>query len=165
MSKTETEINWGFNCLTEAVYHGRPETLWDLPLNYVIDVFSKNQLALLVFTRIHRDALQITVYGYNEQYTTEWANRVRAHAEEHYNRTLQHTVGEISLYYKSAGFETDLNRAVELFEKDKLNQAYEPLHPHDSINMLCRILGMKSKTEARDELFSSPQTETPKIGE
>ena len=148
-----TEINWGYNCLTQGVHHGRPEPLWNLPLNYAIGLFGKNQLALLVLTRIHRDALQITLH--NEQYTTEWANRVRAHAEEHYDRTLQHKVGEISTYYKSSGFKADLDRVVELVEKDQLNVFYEPLHGHDSINMLCRIIGVNACIEASKETDGS----------
>src|SRR3954469_22679344 len=129
------EINWRHNCLTAGVHDGRPDALWNLPLNYAIQLFSKNQLALLVLTRIHRDALQITLH--NEQFTTEWAKRVRAHAEEHYDRTLQHKVGEISTYYTSPSFKADVDRIVELVEKDTLNWGYEPLHDHDSINMLC----------------------------
>jgi hypothetical protein len=146
VNNPETPINWGYNCLTAGIHHGRPEAIWNLPLNYAIQLFSKNQLTLLVLTRIHRDALQITQH--NEQYTTEWANRVRAHAEEHYDRTLQHKVGEISTYYKSPGFKADLDQAVELVEQDKLNPSYAPLHPHDSINMLCRILGTSCAIEA-----------------
>lgn len=145
----QPEINWGYNCLTEGVHHGRPETIWNLPLNYAIGLFSKQQLALLVLTRIHRDALQITLH--NERFDTEWANRVRAYAEKKYDITLQHKVGEISLYYKSPGFKADLDRVVELVEKDHLNVFYEPLHSHDSINMLCRILGVSSSIKASEE--------------
>ena len=145
-----TEINWGYNCLTAGIHHGRPETIWNLPLNYAIGLFSKDQLALLVLTRIYRDALQITLH--NEQFTTEWANRVRAEAEKRYDTTLQHKIGEISTYYKSPNFKADLDHAVELVEQDKLNPGFKPLHPHDSINLLCRIIGTSASIQASKEV-------------
>jgi len=143
---TTDHIEWGHNCLTVGVHHGRPEAIWNLPLNYAVILFSKAQFAELVLSRIHWDALQITLH--NEEYTTEWANRVRACAEARYDRTLQHTVGEIATYYKSPERASDLDRIVSLVSEDKLNAHYEPLHNHDSINMLCRILGVKASREA-----------------
>lgn len=142
-------INWGYNCLTSGPHHGRPEAIWNIPLLYATQIFSRIELALLVLTRIHKDALQITLH--NEEYTTEWANRVRAHAEEMYDRTMQHKVGELSKYYDSPGFKSDIEQAVKLVTEDKLNPGYAPLHSHDTINMLCRIIGSSASRTASQE--------------
>jgi hypothetical protein len=46
-------------------------------------------------------------------------------------------------------FHSDMENIVELIERDKLNPHYEPLHPHDTINLLCRILGVGAEIKAR----------------
>lgn len=142
----ESGINWGYNCLTQGIHHGRPEAIWNLPLLYAVQIYHREMLHDLVMTRIHQDALQITLH--NQEYTTEWANQVRAFAEEMYDRTLQHKVGELSNYYKSPTFERDSDDAVRRFAEDKLNPGYKPLHGHDSINLLCRIIGTSSSIKA-----------------
>lgn len=145
------EIDWRQNCLTSDVHDGRPEAIWNIPLVYAATVmFSRDELTLLVLTRIHKDALQITLH--NEEYTTEWANRVRAHAEEKFINTLTQKVGEITKYYKSPGWESDQQDAVRRFTEDKLNPGFAPLHPHDTINMLCRIIGVSSSIKASKEI-------------
>lgn len=142
----EQGINWGYNCLTNGIHHGRPEAIWNLPLLHAIHLYHREMLRELVLTRIHKDALQVTLH--NSEYTTAWANRVRELAEEKYHTTIQHKVGELSNYYNSPEFERDSDNVVRLFAEDKLNSGYEPLHSHDSINMLCRILGTKSSIKA-----------------
>lgn len=145
------EYDWGYNCLTSGVHHGRPEMIWNIPLVYAATVmFSRNELTLLVLTRIHKDALQITLH--DEKYTTEWANRVRAHAEEKFVNTLTQKVGEITKYYDSPGWESTQQDAVRRLIEDKLNPGFKPYHPHDSINMLCRIIGVSASIQASKEL-------------
>src|SRR4051794_24692578 len=48
------EINWGYNCLTAGIHHGRPEALWNLPLYYAATVlFDKDTLKEIVISRIY----------------------------------------------------------------------------------------------------------------
>src|SRR4051812_32731468 len=55
----EEPINWGFNCLTQGVHHGRPEALWNIPLNYAATkLFDKDTLKEIVISRIYNDAMQ-----------------------------------------------------------------------------------------------------------
>lgn len=147
--ETSEPINWGYNCLTRDVHHGRPEAIWNIPLLYAVQIYHREMLHDLVIARIHGDALQFTLQ--HEEYTTEWAKRVRACALERYDRTLQHTVDELSNYYKSSMFEHDSDDTVRRFAEGKLNPGYQPLHGHDSINMLCRIIGTSASREASRE--------------
>lgn len=135
----DQEINWGYNCLTNGIHHGRPEAIWNIPLNYAISIYSAQTLKSLVIARVYTDALQIV--GYNDAYNDAWATRVRENAEQIYDHTLTHKVGELSNYYKSPQFARDAEDAVRRVIDDKLNPFYAPLHGHDSVNMLCRIVG------------------------
>jgi hypothetical protein len=80
-----------------------------------------------------------------------WAKKVKELAEERYSNTLQRKIGEISTYYKSSTYKNDVQGVVERVKDNRLNPRYEPLHPHDTINMLCRILGSSSSIEASKE--------------
>ena len=146
------EINWGYNCLTQGIHHGRPEKIWNIPLMQAISIFRSHVLKGLVIARIYNDALQYVDNspfvqkgtGATAEITPEWATRIREISEERYDRILQHKVGEINNYYASPGWELEQQEAVRRVIEDKLNPGYAPLHPHDSINMLCRILGVSS---------------------
>lgn len=146
MSTTE-DIEWGYNCLTQGVHHGRPEKIWNLPLLYATEIYSKEELQQLVISRIFNDAMQYVEHGEGDQ-TKGWANRIKELATERYLRTLQVKVGEIDIYYTSLQFQQDAQDAIERVQNNKLNPGYAPLHPHDSINMLCRILGTGCSIEA-----------------
>lgn len=135
------EINWGFNCLTIGIHHGRPEAIWNLPLFQAAYMFGKEDLQELVLARIFNDAMQFVENGEEPRFDKNWAEQVRAHAEEHYMRTLQHKIGEISTYYQSPEWLRDRQSVVERVKANKLGPGFQPLHPHDSINLLCRILG------------------------
>lgn len=137
-----TEINWGFNCLTAGVHHGRPEALWNLPLFQAAYMFGKEELQELVLSRIFNDAMQIVEH--NDEFDQEWAEKVRTHAETLYLNKLKTKIGEISNYYSSPEWKHDQQRVVQRVKENKLGRGYEPRHPHDSINMLCRILGLSS---------------------
>lgn len=150
MSTSDTEINWGYNCLTQGVHHGRPETIWNIPLLYAATfVFREHVLKSLVVARIYNDALQIV--DHNDKHTDEWATRVREIAEERYDNILQTKIGEISKYYKTPGWELEQQESARRVIENKLNPGYEPLHPHDSINMLCRIIGVSASIKASRE--------------
>lgn len=142
----QSEINWGYNCLTTGIHHGRPEAIWNLPLLYAVQIYHREMLRDLVIARIHSDAMQFV--GQNDKLDEVWAERVKTFAQEMYNRTLQHKVGELSNYYKSPEFERDSDDAVRRFAEGKLNPGYNPLHSHDSINLLCRIIGTSSSIKA-----------------
>lgn len=151
-----TEINWGFNCLTAGVHHGRPEALWNLPLFQAAYMFGQEELQDLVLARIYNDAMQYVEYspfthmgtGETTRFDQEWAERVRAHAEEHYLHTLKIKVGEVSKYYQSPEWKHDQQMVVQRVKANKLGPGYEPRHPHDSINLLCRILGTGASLDA-----------------
>lgn len=154
------EINWGYNCLTSGIHHGRPEQIWNLPLLYAVQIYSAEQLKRLVVARIYNDAMAYVTSSplpkpdanpeSTEQvtFTQTWAEQIKQHAEDWFPSTLQHTVGEIAQYYKSNNRQTDVDQVVERVEMNKLNPGYAPLHGHDSINLLCRILGTRCAREA-----------------
>lgn len=148
------KINWGHNCLTSGIHHGRPEALWNLPLLYAATVlFRRDVLKSLVLERIRQDATQYSEHGVNrERFTTEWVDKVVALAEASYDNTLQLKVGELSNYYKSPEWETEQKDTAQRVKTAKLNPHYAPLHIHDSINLLCRILGTGAARKAAQEL-------------
>lgn len=150
-----TEINWGFNCLTVGIHHGRPEALWNLPLFQAAYMFRKEELQELVIARIYNDAMQFVEHGNHEVVdpvvTPEWAEQVKSHAKESYMRTLQHKVGEISKYYQSLEWLRDQQMVVERVKANKLGRGYDPRHSHDSLNLLCRILGTSASRKATRE--------------
>lgn len=147
-----TEINWGYNCLTAGIHHGRPEALWNLPLFQAAYMFPKEELQAIVINRIFNDAMQFVENGvgqdYGPQFDKAWAEKVRDLATESYMRTLKMKIGEISKYYQSPGFTADVENVVDLIKENRLNVFYEPLHGHDTINMLCRILGTSASRAA-----------------
>jgi hypothetical protein len=155
---TTTEINWRHNCLTSGPHDGRPDAIWNIPLVYAATtVFRRDQLQELVISRIYNDAMQFVnrdqefiEQGARESvsYSKEWADRVKEIAEEKYLNTLMVKVGEIMKYYESAGWQLEQQGAARRVTEDKLNPRYSPLHPHDTINMLCRIIGMSASTKA-----------------
>ena len=117
-----------------------------MPLLQAVSIFQRYVLQSIVITRIYNDAVQIV--DHNDQFDGAWATRVRELAEEKYDRTLQHKVGELTNYYSSSGWERDQHDLVQWVVEDKLNPGYQPLHSHDSINLLCRILGVRCSIEA-----------------
>lgn len=142
----DREIDWRQNCLTAGVHDGRPEAIWNIPLGYAVQIYHREMLRDLVIARIYSDAMQIVEH--NDKFDQAWALRVQSHAQKKYDHTLQHKVGELSNYYKSSMFESDSDGAVRRFAEGKLNPFYAPLHNHDTINMLCRIIGVRASREA-----------------
>lgn len=136
------KIDWYQNCLTGGIHSGRDGALWSLPLGYAAQIFEAKTLREIVLERIYSDAMQLVRHG--EGFTQEWADGVKQKAEEMYERTLQRKVEEFRNYYLTPGWEADQERTVRLIKEDKLNILYEPLHGHDSINLLCRIIGVSS---------------------
>lgn len=140
------DIDWRQNCLTAGVHDGRPEAIWNIPLLHAVGIFRRHTLKGLVIARIYNDAVQIV--DHNDKFDDEWATRVREFAEETYDSTLQHKVGELSTYYKSPRWEREQEDTVRRVIEDKLNPHYEPLHTHDTINLLCRIIGVSASQKA-----------------
>jgi predicted ArsR family transcriptional regulator len=138
-------IEWGYNCLTTGIHHGRPEKLWNLPLLYAAQIYSRGHLKAIVVARIYNDAMQFVEA---DSATPEWAEQTKQYASDWYDTMLQHTVGEIARYYKAPERARDVQRSVDRLVANKLSAGYEPLHGHDSINLLCRILGTKASREA-----------------
>lgn len=143
-----TEINWGYNCLTRGVHHGRPEAIWNIPLIQAVHMYKRDELKELILARIYNDAMQYVKFGAELRPSTSWAERVREIAEEKYDNRLQHKVGEISNYYKSPQFHRDVEGIIVRVIDDRLNPHYAPLHDHDSLNMFCRILGTTASRAA-----------------
>jgi hypothetical protein len=142
-----TEINWSYNCLTVGIHHGRPERLWNLPLLQAAQMFSGEDLKDLVVSRIYADALIYVHSGDEPRPTEKWAERVKELAEKRYLRIFQSMIGEISRYYQMPEHKRELHDAVVLVKDNGLGRHYQPLHSHDSINMLCRILGTSSSAK------------------
>lgn len=144
LEPVEPEINWGYNCLTPGVHHGRPEALWNLPLFQAVHMFDQETLKDLVVYRIYTDALIYVHRGAEPRPNEEWAGKIKEEAEKRYSNALQHKIGEIVNYYKSSTFQNDVKDVVKRVKDNRLNPYYEPLHSHDTINMLCRIIGVSS---------------------
>lgn len=147
-----TEINWGYNCLTHNVHHGRPEAIWNLPLLQTMKMFSPVQLQQLVVDRIYNDAMQYVEHGNKPRPSKEWAEKIKEVAAPLVFNVYQRKIAEITKYYLSPGFKHDLDDVVNLNKQNKLNPNYAPLHDHDTINMLCRIVGVSSSIEASKEV-------------
>ena len=148
----EPPVNWGFNCLTQGVHHGRPEQLWNIPLFQALMMFDIENLKTLVVARIHTDALIFVHRGEGEtKVTEEWAKRVADLAAERFDDTFAAKMKELEAYYDSPGWYTDIRGAIERVENNRLNPHYQPLHGHDSINMLCRIIGVSCSIAASRE--------------
>jgi hypothetical protein len=136
-----TEIEWGYNCLTSGVHHGRPEKIWNLPLFQATYMFSAQDLKELIIYRIYTDAMIYVHRGDKPRPSEAWANKVKESAEELYPNVIWRKITEITEYYSSPEFKREQKRVVERVKDHRLNPHYEPLHPHDSINLLCRIVG------------------------
>lgn len=131
-----TETNPGYNCLTIGVHHGRPETIWNLPLFQAVMMFGTDGLKELVVARIHSDATELLGRG--------MAQIVADTAEERFDNLLSIKMAELTNYYDSASWLSEVMNVVDWYKEGKLNPNYQPLHSHDSINLLCRILGQSS---------------------
>lgn len=143
-----TEINWRQNCLTIGIHDGRPEAIWKLPLLQTMKMFSPVQLQQLVVDRIYNDAMQYVEHGDKPRPSKAWAEKIKEVAGPLVLDVYQRKIGEITKYYLSPGFKRDLDGVVDLNQQNKLNPRYAPLHDHDTINMLCRIVGSSCLREA-----------------
>jgi len=143
-----TEINWGYNCLTVGIHHGRPEPIWNLPLLQATHMYTVEQLKQLVVDRIYNDAMQFVEHGEEPRPSREWAEKVKEHADSMFLTRYQHTLGEVVNYYRSPEFKRDFDQVIHRNQQDNLNPGYKPLHGHDSINLLCRMLGTKASIKA-----------------
>lgn len=143
-----TEIDWGYNCLTVGIHHGRPEALWNLPLLQAMTMFQVNDLQEIVIARIYNDAMQFVEHGEEPRSTKEWAEQVKEYSKNQFSDILTKKMKELQTYYDSQSWRQDVEGVIERIKKDQLNPHYAPLHSHDSINMLCRILGTSASIEA-----------------
>lgn len=149
-----SDVNWGYNCLTRGVHHGRPEAIWNLPLLYAVStLFRGDSLKDLVVSRIYNDAMQFVAHAdAHTDMTPAWALRTKVLAEEQFANVLLLKVGELTKYYNSAGWELEQQEAARRVGMNNLNPHYSPLHDHDSINMLCRIVGWSAAQHAAREI-------------
>lgn len=141
-------VNWGYNCLTQGVHHGRPEPIWNIPLLQALAMFDTRDLKTLVVARIHTDALIFVHRGEGTRPTEEWAQRVADLAAEKFDDVFAAKLKELEAYYDSPEWYRDIREAIERVKDNRLNTRYLPLHSHDSINMLCRIIGVSCSIEA-----------------
>lgn len=136
-----TEINWGHNCLTAGIHHGRPEAVWNLPLFQAAMMFGTDGLKKFVVARIHADALeQAKRTDIHHGLSEAWATRLHILAEEMFDDLLTAKMAELINYYESPLWRIEVKNVIERYKEGKLNPHYRPLHGHDSVNMLCRIL-------------------------
>lgn len=146
------EINWGYNCLTNGIHHGNPEALWNLPLLQAVEMFKDYEIGDLVIARIHNDAMQYVdcspfvqkETGETTNFKKEWADQITALAAEKFSDIFEQKVDELRKYYGSSSWSTDVAGVIERVKANKLNPHYQPLHGHDSLNLLCRIIGVSS---------------------
>src|SRR4051812_631294 len=149
MNLPQPSVNWGYNCLTGGVHHGRPEAIWNLPLLQANAIFDLSDLQKIVVTRIYNDAMQYVnrspfiQKGTEAQtsYAKEWAEQIKTLAEEKFEDLYNAKLDELHLYYTDSAWLHEVAETIERITNDNLNSYYQPLHSHDSINMLCRILG------------------------
>lgn len=143
-----TEINWGFNCLTKGVHHGRPEALWNLPLSQALMMYELEGLKEIVVARIFNDAMQMIEHGDEPRMPETWGKVVAELAEEDFTITFATKLDEIVKYYSGPMWKRDAEGVIERIKLNKLNPRYSPLHSHDTVNMLCRILGVSCSLKA-----------------
>jgi len=146
-----SEITWGYNCLTTGIHHGRQEILWNLPLFQALSMFTAYELKDLVINRIYTDALIIVHRGPEPRPSQEWAEKIKKYAEELFPNLFQQKIGELSNYYQSGPWRQDVQVVINRVKDNRLNPNYHPLHSHDSINMLCRIIGTSAVHKAARE--------------
>ena len=157
--ETSKQIEWGYNCLTAGIHHGRPEDIWNLPLLQTTYMFTPVQFQQLVVARIYNDAMQFVEHspfqqkgtGATVRFTQEWADKVKEIAGPLVLTAYQRKIGEISEYYRSPEFKRDLDQVIERNQENNLNPGYKVLHGHDTINMLCRIVGTSASIKASQE--------------
>lgn len=140
------DINWGFNCLTIGVHHGRPEAIWNIPLLHATNILQADVLEELVIARIHSDATQFVEHGVD--FDQAWADRIKEIAQGLFLNVLTNKVGELTKYYASLMWQNEQREALRRFKEGKLNPRYYPLHSHDTINLLCRIIGVSASRQA-----------------
>lgn len=131
--------NWGFNCLTSAIHHGRPETIWNLPIRQAALMFGIDGLKEIVVARIRNDAQIFVEHG--TDVPADLPAKLADLAAFYFLPTFGRKLTEIEEYYDSIAWRKDVQEVIALIQEDTLNPHYQPLHSHDSINMLCRILG------------------------
>lgn len=155
----ESKINWRQNCLTVGPHDGRPEALWRLPLLQTTHMFTLEQLQELVVDRIYNDALQFVGTTLTQQgtgmtvrITQAWADQIREYVRPVILPIYQKKVGEITEYYQSPEFKRDFSFVIGLNKAGKLNPRYQPLHSHDTLNLLCRIVGTSGSIEASKDV-------------
>lgn len=135
-------VDWSQNCLTGGIHNGRDGKLWAIPLGYAVVIFDAETLRELVIERIYSDAMQVVEHS--DKHSQAWADAIKHYAELMYMNKLQHKVGELSNYYKSANWRSDQQGAVRRVKEGTLNVNYEPLHGHDTINLFCRIVAVSA---------------------
>lgn len=149
VEEADTNIEWGYNCLTSWVHHGRPEEIWNLPAGYAVQIYGRIVLEELIVARIYNDAMQMVEH--NDKYDEAWAERIKELAHERFSDVLENKIEELNKYYTSQSWIRDIQGVVGLVKKNKLNPGYAPLHNHDSINLLCRIIGVSAEQSASRE--------------
>lgn len=147
LKEPQPKINWGYNCLTIGVHHGRPEALWNLSLLQATITFEHEELKQIVVARIYNDSIQLVEHGVS-YYTQEWAEKMRQIAKQQFDDILTRKIDELQKYYTTSSWRRDVEGVISLVKHDKLNPHYQPLHSHDSINLLCRIIGQSCLYEA-----------------
>jgi len=147
------KIIWRWNCLTQGPYDGHPDAIWNIPLLQAVNMFTCGEIEQLVVARIYNDAMQFVEHGVEPRPPKqEWAEKTRDLAQEKFfGDILQTKIREITEYYHAPRWRRDVQDVIERVKTDKLNPGYKPLHGHDSINMLCRIIGVGSSIEASKE--------------
>src|SRR3954464_15169718 len=103
----ESKINWGYNCLTAGIHHGRPEPLWNLPLLQAFMMFGVDGLKHLVVARIYTDAMQF-IDTPESSVSQEWATKTRDLAEENFNALLDSKIAELIAYYESSSWHIEI---------------------------------------------------------
>lgn len=152
-----TDIDWGFNCLTSGIHHGRPEPIWNLPLFQSMIMFDVKELQALVVARIYQDAMQYVEHGLEPRMTQEWADAMAKFAEEDFTKVITTVMAEIQRHYSSPAQRNEMQDVIRWYKEGRLSAHFQPRHSHDSINLLCRILGQKCLYKARPEAFKGKE--------
>lgn len=141
-----TEINWRHNCLTVGVHDGSPEAIWNISLLHAVKIIDEVTLEELIIARIYNDAMQMVEN--NDDLDKAWADRVRIHSIANYKEVLKQKVEELERYYSSVGWGLEMQEAARRLKVGKLNPHWAPLHHHDTLNLLCRIIGSSASRAA-----------------
>lgn len=138
----QEKVNWGYNCLTAGVHHGRQTDTWREPLKGLLDNLTVGEIMQTVSQRIKDDAQQYADVGMLECGVD--AVMIEFNKIDFGEWYLLHLVA-LEGHYKQLGMPLG-----ERYMEDRPTLYMHQLD-QDSLNMVCRILGQRACIRAHSK--------------